>query len=160
MEFYVFFDGIFPCGIPPVSVATDLTTWMFGEQQGYGEGQVEIGVCGKVFVPKPLMTNVFIDIEGCPSNAQKQIIEDLVVELFKRICPSMPFRVKQVELIVATVIGPQFNVQVRFEPPEGVTWLREDVWVTSCGDLEPTCDVIPCLNEISFTLPDARSTPC
>jgi hypothetical protein len=160
MEFYVFFDDIFPCGIPPVHVAQDITNWMFGEHQGYGEGQVEIGVCGKVFVPKPLPVDVLIDIEGCPSVAQKQIIQQYICDLFRRICPSMPFRVKQVELIIASVIGAEINVQVRFEPPEGVTWAREDVWVTACGDLEPECDVMPCLNEIRFLTPDARAAPC
>jgi baseplate J-like protein len=160
MEFYVFFDGIFPCGIPPEAVTQDITRWMFGENQGYGEGQVEIGVCGKVFTPRPLPVDVIIDIEGCPSLTQKQIIEGYIQELFVRICPSMPFRVKQVELIVASVIGTQYSVEVRFEPPEGVTWSREDVWVTACGDLEPTCDVIPCLNAITFTNPDPRAAPC
>jgi len=164
MEFYVFFDGIFPCGIPPQNVADDLTDWMFGEHQGYGEGQVEIGVCGKVYVPKPLMVNVIIDIAGCPTAAQKQTIETYIHELFGRICPSMPLRVRQIELIVAAVIGPEFNVSVRFEvvgyedqiPP----YPRDDVWVTPCGDLEPECDVIPCLNEVTFTQPDQRTPPC
>jgi hypothetical protein len=160
MEFYVFFDDIFPCGIPPQNVVEDITTWMFGEHQGYGEGQVEIGVCGKVFTPKPLMVDVIIDIVGCPSAAQKQTIEQYIRELFRRICPSMPFRIKQVELLIATVIGAEIDSSVRFEPPEGVTWAREDVWVTACGDLEPECDVIPCLNTITFLGPDPRAAPC
>lgn len=160
MEFYVFFDGIFPCGIPPQNVVEDITTWMFGEHQGYGEGQVEIGVCGKVFTPKPLMVDVVVDIVGCPSAAQKQTIEQYIRELFTRICPSMPFRIKQVELLIATVIGAEIDSSVRFDPPEGVTWAREDVWVTACGDLEPECDVMPCLNTITFLGPDPRAAPC
>jgi uncharacterized phage protein gp47/JayE len=44
MEFYVLFTG-FPCGIPPQNVVDDINTWLFGDPQGYGEGQVEIGVC-------------------------------------------------------------------------------------------------------------------
>jgi len=160
MEFYVFFDDIFPCGIPPQNVVEDITLWMFGEHQGYGEGQVEIGVCGKVFTPKPLMVDVIIDIVGCPSAAQKQTIEQYIRELFRRICPSMPFRIKQVELLIASVIGAEIDSSVRFEPQEGVTWAREDVWVTACGDLQPECDVIPCLNTITFLGPDPRAAPC
>ena len=98
MEFYVLFDGVFPCGIPPENVVDDIDDWLFGEHQGYGEGQVEIGVCGEIFVPMPLMVNVIIDIEGCPSSAQKQIIEDQITALFQRICPSMPLRVKQTRI--------------------------------------------------------------
>jgi hypothetical protein len=160
MEFYVLFDGVFPCGIPPQQVVDDLTDWMFGEHQGYGEGQVEIGVCGKVFMPRPLMTDVVIDIAGCPSTAQKQTIENYVRELFTRICPSMPLRVKQIDLIVASVLGTEINTSARFVPPDGVTWSREDVWVTTCGDLEPECDVLPCINDVIFTGPDSLRPTC
>jgi Baseplate J-like protein len=164
MQFYVLFDGIFPCGIPPQHVIDDIQTWLFGEHQGYGEGQVEIGVCGSIHAPRPLVVNVYIDIEGCPSSAQKQMIEDHIVALFQRVCPSMPLRVKQLDLIVASIIGPEFNTQVRFEvvgyegqvPP----YPRDDVWVTACGDLEPECDVLPCLNDVFFVGPDMRKPPC
>jgi hypothetical protein len=160
MEFYVLFDGTFPCGIPPQHVVEDLTKWMFGEHQGYGEGQVEIGVCGSVFLPRALMVDVIIDIEGCPSTAQKQIIENYVRELFTRICPSMPFRVKQIELIIASVLGAEINASARFAPPTDVNWPRADVWVTTCGDLEPECDVLPCLNQVTFVGPESLRPAC
>lgn len=163
MEFYVLFDGVFPCGIPPKNVVEDITDWIFGEHQGYGEGQVEIGVCGTIFVPKPLTVNIFIDIEGCPSNAQKQIIEDQISALFQRICPSKPLRAKQLELIIASVVGAEINTAVRFEvvgyENDMPAFPRDMVWITSCGDLEPECDVLPCLNEIFFTNPE-RSQTC
>ena len=157
MQFYVFFDDIFPCGIPPQHIIDDITDWLFGEHQGYGEGQVEIGVCGDIYAPIPLYINVFVDIEGCPSTGQKQIIEDQIRALFKRICPSMPLRTKQFELIIATVIGAEINAQVRFEivgyehatPP----YPRHMVYADACG-LEPECDVLPCLNTITFTNPE------
>ena len=134
MEFYVLFSGVFPCGIPPQNIVDDITIWLFGEKQGYGEGQVEIGVCGKIYAPKPILVDVFIDIEGCPSSSQKQIIEDQIRALFDRICPSMPLRGRQLELIVASVVGAEINVQVRFELPDA---LPGQVYVSSCGDLEP-----------------------
>jgi hypothetical protein len=164
MEFYVLFDGVFPCGIPPQNLVDDMTDWLFGDPQGYGEGQVEIGICGQIYAPVPLMVNVFIDIEGCPSNAQKQMIDDQIHDLFLRVCPSVPFRVKQIELIVSSIIGAEYSVAVRFEvvgyedqkPP----FPRDMVWVTACGDLEPECDVMPCLNEVTFTNPDQRNAVC
>ena len=163
MQFYVLFDDVFPCGIPPQHVVDDITDWMFGEHQGYGEGQVEIGVCGQVYKPIPLPVNVFIDIAGCPSTAQKQTIETYIQELFRRICPSMPLTTKQLELIIASVIGPEINASVRFEivgyeelkPP----YPRELVYATDCG-LEPECDVLPCLENIIFTGPDSMRPPC
>src|SRR6187402_710157 len=162
MEFYVLFDGVFPCGIPPQNVVDDITDWLFGEHQGYGEGQVEIGVCGQIYAPIPLMVNVFVDIEGCPSSSQKQVIEDQIHELFGRICPSMPLRVRQIELIVASVVGAEVNAAVYFEivAPEDPVGQREAVFVSTCGDLEPECDYLPCLNEIRFPNPDNRVTSC
>ena len=56
MQFYVFFDDIFPCGIPPQHIIDDITDWLFGEHQGYGEGQVEIGVCGDIRCSDPDQT--------------------------------------------------------------------------------------------------------
>jgi uncharacterized phage protein gp47/JayE len=162
MEFYVLFDGVFPCGIPPANLAEDIETWLFGEHQGYGEGQVEIGVCGSIIVPKPLMVDVVIDIEGCPTSSQKQIIADQINALFLRICPSMPLRVRQIELIVSSVVGAEINVAVHFEivSPEDPTEQRQAVFMSTCGDLEPECDYLPCINEIRFPNPDNRSTSC
>ena len=109
------------------------------------------------------MVNVIVDIEGCPSTAEKQMIEDQIVALFKRICPSMPLKSKQLELIVASIIGAEVNAAVRFEivgyedakPP----YPRNLVYADHCG-LEPECDVLPCLNEVQFTNPDMRKPPC
>ncbi|KRR21367.1 hypothetical protein CQ14_06875 [Bradyrhizobium lablabi] len=158
MEFYVLFNRVFPCGIPPQNVVADIQTWLFGEHQGYGEGQVEMGVCGQIYAPKPLMVNVYIDIVGCPSSSQKQIISDQVRALFERICPSVPLRTRQVELIVSSVVGAEVNVAVRFEvlPPVD----NSMVFQAACGDLEPECDYLPCLNTISFTGPDIRGAQC
>lgn len=162
MEFYVLFDGVFPCGIPPANVAEDIETWLFGEHQGYGEGQVEIGVCGKIYVPKPIVVDVVVDIEGCPSSAQKQLIEDQMRALFLRICPSMPLRVRQLDLIVASVVGPEINVSIYFEivSPEDPAEQRFAVFRSACGDLEPECDYLPCLNEVRFSNPDQRAASC
>lgn len=163
MEFYVLFDDVFPCGIAPQYVIDDINKWLFGEHQGYGEGQVEIGVCGKLYTPTPLMVNAIIDIEGCPSTAQKQLITDQIRALFRRICPSLPLRAKQLELIVATIIGAEINSSVRFEIPGYETavppYPRELVYADACG-LEPECDVLPCINEIKFTGPDQIKPPC
>jgi uncharacterized phage protein gp47/JayE len=163
MEFYVLFDDIFPCGIPPQNVVDDITTWIFGDPQGYGEGQVEMGVCGKIVAPIPLMVNVFIDIAGCPTSSQKQTIQDQITALFKTICPSLPLRTKQLELIIASVIGAEINTEVRFEvvgyedkqPP----FPRELVYADYCS-LDPECDVLPCLNTISFVDSITSRPPC
>jgi hypothetical protein len=162
MQFYVLFDDVFPCGIPPQHVVDDITKWLFGEPQGYGEGQVEIGVCGKIYTPTPIMVNVFIDIEGCPSSSEKQVISDQITALFKRICPSKDLCSKQLELIVASVVGPEINTAVRFEiagyEGQNPPYPRNLVYVDGCC-IYPECDVLPCLNQIVFTNP-TQQPPC
>lgn len=163
MELYALFDDVFPCGIPPQNVVDDITKWLFGENQGYGEGQVEMGVCGSIFAPKPFMVDLYIDIEGCPSAGQKQIIEDQVRELFRRICPSVPLRTTQIELIVASVVGGEISASARFAAPgyEGniPPYPRELGYMDGCG-IEPECDVLPCLGEIFFPNPAMGNSQC
>jgi len=163
MEFYVLFDDAFPCGIPPQHLVDDITDWLFGEHQGYGEGQVEIGVCGQIYAPTPLMVNVIVDIAGCPSTGQKQMIEDQITALFARICPSKDLCAKQLELIIASIIGAEINASVRFELPgyedQKPPYPRNLVYTDHCC-IYPECDVLPCLNEVSFVNPDMRKPPC
>jgi hypothetical protein len=165
LEFYALFHGTFFCGVPPQHVVDDLNDWLFGEHQGYGEGQVEIGVCGRIYAPRPLGVDIHIDIVGCPTTSQKQLIKDDIAAMFLRVCPSMPLRVQQIELIVAAVVGADANIEVwfsvvgfeKFNPP----YPRELVLITpECGDLEPSCDVLPCLNEVLFSQPEMVKPPC
>lgn len=163
IELYVLFDDVFPCGIAPQYLIDEITKWLFGEHQGFGEGQLEIGVCGKLYTPVPLMVDVVIDIEGCPSAAQKQDITDQIRALFRRVSPSTPVRTKQFELIVASTVGADVNIDVRFQvvgyenadPP----YPRDLVYATECA-LEPECDVLPCLNEVRFTGPTPTKSIC
>lgn len=159
MEFYAFFDGTFPCGIAPQNVLDDLNLWLFGEHQGYGQGQVEIGICGKVYRQIGIEVDVVIDIEGCPSTAQKQLITDQVKALFLRICPSIALRAKTIELIVAAIVGIETNTDARFDfvhPEQQTVYFDYSI----CGDLLPKCDVMPCLRDVVFVGPDARDQLC
>lgn len=158
MEFYVFMDGTFPCGIPPQYVIDEINTWMFGTHQGYGEGQVEIGICGRIFRPIGVEIDAVIDIEGCPTTSQKQVITDQVKALFLRVCPSLPLRSKQIELIIASVIGVEINAAARFDLVHPGDSVYFDY--STCGDLLPLCDVMPCLRNVTFVGPDAAIPPC
>jgi hypothetical protein len=157
MEFYVLFDGTFPCGIPPQNVVDDITDWIFGDPQGYGAGLVEIGVCGKVYTPKPLYVSIYIDIIGCPTISQKQQIEADIRDLFTTLCPSMPLKKRQIELIVAQVMGADIDTEIRMEldPPT-----QTGAFITACGDIEAACDYLPCLKTIEFVAPSPSEGGC
>ena len=110
-----------------------------------------IKVCNRDLTQIPLMVNVFIDIAGCPSSSQKQIIEDQITAMFKRICPSIPLKTKQLELIIAT--GPEgrsVNVAVRSEIVgyENATPLireADPVYADACKIEEPG---VGCVNAV------------
>jgi len=148
MEFYVMFDNSFPCGIPPESVVAQLNQWVFGEHAGYGEGLVEIGVCGRIVQPIADMVNIRVDIEDCPTAGQQNQIENDIIAFMKTIAPSQPIRMQQIELIVANVMGGAVNTSARMEQ---VTPNREAGYINDCGDYYPECDYLPCLNEVTFT---------
>ena len=147
LQFYVLFDDSFPCGIPPQNIVDAIQVWFFGEHQGYGEGQVEVGVCGQIYAPKPMYVNVIIDIADCVTiNQKEQIITD-IEDFFGTLCPSQNLLTKQIELIIANIIGATINASVRFEM---VDCDRTCGYLSACG-IEVECDYLPCLNEITFT---------
>ena len=138
------------------TLVNDITDGCSASIRATAKGRSRSASAARSYAPIPLPVNVFIDIAGCPSTAQKQMIEDHIHALFQRICPSMPLCTKQIELIIAIVIGAEINASVRFEvvgyeeqvPP----YPRELVYIDDAAALEPECDVLPCLNEVIFTV--------
>lgn len=157
LSFYVLFDGAFPCGVAPANIIENIAVWMFGETPGYGQGQMEIGVCGSIFTPTPFYVDVSIDIEGCATPSQVTKIQDQITDLFTTISPSVPFRTKQIDLIVAGIVGASVNIATTLTPqvvdPAAYTQ-------NACGDIEPNCDYLPCLGGISFTNPSNAQVGC
>lgn len=153
-DFYVMFDNSFPCGIAPKNILTEIQQWFFGENPGYGEGQVEMGICGNIVEVKPLEMDVALDIVGCPTQSQLSRISDQVKDLFTTLTPSTPLRLRQIELIVANVMGANTNVAAR------ITLVGDNAaaggTVTACGDIEVNCDYVPCLRNLTF--PGANAT--
>ena len=143
-NFYVLFDGVFPCGLAPQNIVDEISLWMFGEKQGYGEGQVEIGVCGKIYTASPVATKVSIAGAACYTTSQRNEIIDQVTDLFTTFCPSQLVSAKQVELVISQILGyvPELEVYLTTTSPHA--------FVTPCGDIEPDCDYLVCLDSIVF----------
>lgn len=157
LQYYVMFDGAFPCGIPPANIVADIQTWMFGERAGYGMGRVEVGICGSIHQPIAFMVDLNVDIAGCPTPAQQQQIASEIRDLFTTICPSVTLFANQIDVIVANIMGSTIAVLPRFTAVvENNTLLR----ISPCGDLEPACDVLPCLRNLTFTGPAELQGGC
>jgi len=145
MEFYVMFDNSFPCGIAPPGVVAEIQQWLFGSPQGYGLGQVEIGICGRVFAVNPLPIDLYIDIADCISTTQRTAIQNQIREFFSTISPSILLSSRSIETIIAGIVGADKNFSSRFELVDPLDAVNTSL--SSC-DLEPNCDFLPCVRNI------------
>lgn len=158
IAFYLMFDNTFDCGIAPASTIEEVQTWLFGEVQGYGQGQVEIGVCGQVYMVQPVQVNVTIDIVDCPTSTQLSEIRSQVTEFFGTLEPSQPIRVRAIDTIVANIIGVNVNFETELSL-ENAGDAPEKVFVGNC-DLEMECDYMACLNELTINRPNSQTGFC
>jgi hypothetical protein len=144
LEFYAIFDGTFDCGLAPQSVIDELNAWLFGTPSGVGEGQVEIGVCGKIFTASPVMVDILVKGLDCFSASQINEIREVIAEIFKRATPSAVMTKRSVEFAIAQVVGAAADFSVEFILPAGSKAKVE------LNNLVPECDVMPCLSGVSF----------
>lgn len=151
LEFYLMFDNSFPCGIAPTSVIEEASQWMFGSPQGYGLGQVEVGICGRIYPVTGIPVNIFLDVAACVTPGQLQQVRALIGEYFTTLEPSKPLLTRTIEGLLATTLGAATNYSVRFElvnPSDS-----EFLFISPC-EAEPVCDYLMCLNEITIIRPD------
>jgi uncharacterized phage protein gp47/JayE len=159
LGYYVFMDNTFSCGIPPQCIVDQLNEWMFGpeDQRGYGLGQVEVGVCGEIYLQKAATVNVTVSDYGCITNSQKNEIRARITEFFTTLCPSSEINNNQIGAIVGSVLGYQASYAVDSEPAaeDADMFTQLGVDFASCG-YEMNCDVIACLGTVTFldTVPE------
>lgn len=167
LAFYLMFDGSFDGGVAPASMIKEAETWLFGSPQGYGLGQVEIGVCGRIVPVQAVKFDVYLDIRACPSTAQLQQIRAAMTEYATTFEPSQPVRAAEFTAIVANILGSAVVSDVRLEltsQVDGYSFEQErlpasKVFVTRC-DLQPDCDYVLSLNSISISNPSTSQTDC
>jgi hypothetical protein len=161
------FDGSFEGGVAPQSVLTEAETWLFGSPQGYGLGQVEIGVCGRIMPVTAVKFDVFVDIRDCPSTGQLQQIRDSIIEYAGTIQPSQPVRGAEISAIVTNILGSSVVADTRLDVTfsadgygyETSRTTNSKVFVTHC-DLQPDCDYVLTLNSVSISNPATVQTDC
>lgn len=168
LGFYLMFDNSFPCGAAPASVVSEVETWMFGEPQGYGLGQVPVGICGRIYPVKPFEMDVIVNIGECLTSSQVTQIKAQIAEFFTTVEPSQPLRNRVIETLVANIIGASADFSVRlavvnpsvvygeFDGPRQAGAL---VFRNLCG-IEPDCDAMPCLRNVVVERQDAGLGSC
>lgn len=150
IRLYAIFDGTFPCGLAPQCVVDEMTTAIFGEKQGIGQGQAEWGMLGEIYTATATYINMVIDGVACASPAQATEIENRIRDFASRICPSQLLALEDIKVIIAQIIGgtSQFDVIMTKDDPND-----SNVAITLCGDAEPNCDYKVCLKDVEFTNP-------
>lgn len=142
LNFYPIFGGSYECGLPPQCIIDEMNEWLFGTPQGHGTGQVEIGVCGRLYTAEPAMIRVKVEGLNCATAAQNAIVRERIADIFARAAPSEILTLRSIELAIGQVLGVTEEFGVEFETISG------NMDYTECGDLDPPCDVRPCLGEI------------
>jgi hypothetical protein len=144
LEFYAMFDNTFECGVAPKCAIDDLNTWLFGTVPGRGQGQVEIGVYGKVH--QLVASKVSVKLYGlyCLTAAQQQEIQERFAEVFAQFPPSTDVDTQMLLLSVAQVAGATVKFELEFKVETGT------ITLDTCGGLVVPCDVIPCFAGVEF----------
>lgn len=169
LEFYLMFDNAFDCGIAPASVITEVQQWLFGSPQGYGNGQVEVGVCGRVRPVTGVPIDVSVDITDCITAAQLTQIKDQIAEYFTTLTPSQTLRFSSIRAVVSGILGVDADFDITMtltDTAQGYGELgygpRTDtsvVEVTNC-DFIPDCDYMLCVNSVSVDNQTLQESVC
>lgn len=168
MEFYLMFDNSFDNGIAPDSIVTEAQDWLFGSPQGFGLGQVEIGVCGRIVPVTAVPVDVIIDIVDCPTSAELAAVDTIVAEFFQTVEPSQSVSSDDLRASILRTLGSGADVDVRLELVNavdgyGASYGPADddskVYVTGCS-LEPDCDYILTPNSTTITRTSDANTGC
>jgi hypothetical protein len=166
MHFYLMFDNSFPNGIAPRSVLDEVEEWLFGSPQGFGLGQVEIGVCGRLYSVTGVPTNVRVDIGDCVSSVALSNARATVEEFFTTMVPSQPIEAAVLATSLQRVLGvSDVSVSLELVDPEdgyGQPDCPEcdgNVFVSPCG-IEPDCDYVLTLNDVIITSAVASQGGC
>lgn len=148
INLYAIFDNTFPCGMAPQTVVDEITTWLFGQVQGIGQGVAEWGMTGRVFTAEPVLVNVTVGGLACSSPAQAAEAEARIRDYVGELCPSLPLNIDDLKVIVAQVMGSagRFQVQIKLDNEAD----KQKVAIDRCGNAVPQCDYRVCLNRVIF----------
>lgn len=157
LAFYVMMDSSFPCGIPTTTVLNEIEEWMFGSPKGYGLGQVEIGVCGRIARVTPIPVDIFLDIVDCVSTTKITQLEDTIQEFFSTVEPSKPIQIRSLNAFIGTILGQNVDYEVSIRLTNASD--RINVYEGNC-DIEPNCDFMLCLNSINIGRTSTSGVSC
>lgn len=142
-DFYIFFDGTFEHGIPSDDIVEEMTDWFFGDPQGFGLGQADIGIEGRFYAAKAVPLDVRVSNIPCTSEAQMAEIQSRIEGMFVGLCPGKQVCRRMIDAVVIGVLGPMCEFDVDLKPVGSAA--------PFCEDFIPACDELPVAGTISVS---------
>lgn len=147
---HVLMDDTFEHGVAPGNIVDEITEYLYGApyghtDQGLGLGVAEVSVYGEVKALTAAPVSVVYKGVACLSLALQQEIIARTQALFAAVAPSTEI-CRNAFLGIVASLAPDlcdFDVAVTTTDPEHIT-------VTTCGDIEPACDVRPYLANLTI----------
>jgi len=122
---FPFFEGVYgdantaPYGVPPGDVLCEMTDWMFGKNQGHGEGVAPFGISGQFAAALPTMLTVkAYCFRGCPAGAAERILNALRTLVHATTCVGSRVCKEQLRAAAYAAVGPDAcfsTVQLEFD---------------------------------------------
>lgn len=140
IEVYPFFEGVYgdvaiaPYGIPPAEVIEEMNFWMFGQDNGKGQGVAPVGITGHYSCATPAhMTVVAHCFRGCKNMAVDRISDALRAYLRGMYCVGSKMCKEHLRSVIHTAVGEPCFSTVDFTFDVGLR--REDAayLVLDCG---------------------------
>lgn len=161
LELYMMFQGTFPCGLAPDCIIDEANRWLFGQPQGYGNGQLPFGVCGRIRYTRPVFAEIRLSGAACLTGAQIKEIQNTLTDYIANLPPSATLYLQELRMLIYQ-IAPQQRIGLTIIPytdGEG-NETGDHLKIDRCGDGVPDCDYKICLQSFSFTDTLAPDEPC
>lgn len=150
IRLYAIFEDTFDCGAAPQNIVDQMQEWLFGAVQGVGQGQAPWGIAGKIYSYEGALVTISVDGMACQAPGVANLIRNRMLEFVKRNCPSEVLYVRDLNAIVAQIVGGTSGFDVRIDTTD------PRIKINICGDAEPDCDVRICLADVQFPNPVAN----
>src|SRR5262245_29749824 len=151
IEIYPFMEGVYgdattePYGIPPPEVVEEMSKWMFGGENGKGQGIAPVGITGHYLCAKPAKINMVGHcFRGCASVPEERITKALRTYIRIMLCVGAPICKEHIRSAIYTAAGEPCFSGVSFTIPEGLR--REDA-----AYLMIDCGYLPVLGEFKVS---------
>jgi hypothetical protein len=151
---YPFFDaGVYPpYGVPPSLVNDDILTYVFGENNGAGEGLAPIGAIGQVMCAQPAMLSVNVYTTQNVNPQLHAVIRSAIVEFFNTVsCVGERFCLSALQQSI-TVTVPRICIRA-------VHVCGDDATMAD-GMVKVACGKFPVVERVSVQARTPPTVPC